>query len=97
MDDALSVMHHDVDWPNAMEGGIEHGREAIRNYWTRQWKTIDPHVDPVDFVWEEDGRIKLTVHQVVHDLDGKLLVDQNVYHIYEFKDGLVKNMEIKQV
>ncbi|MEP6595486.1 MAG: nuclear transport factor 2 family protein [Ginsengibacter sp.] len=91
----LSAMHADVDWPNGMEGGFEHGHEAVRNYWTRQWKMFDPHVDPVQFKLEEDGRINVTVHQVVHDIEGKLLVDQMIHHIYTIEGGLIKNMEIK--
>src|SRR4051812_23202320 len=97
IDDTLSVMHPEVDWPNGMEGGIEHGHNAVRNYWTRQWTMINPRVVPIDFTKENDGRIKVTVHQVVHDLNGKLLVDQNIFHVYEFEDDLVKSMEIKQV
>lgn len=95
IDATLAKMHPDVDWPNGMEGGIEHGHEAVRNYWTRQWKMINPHVEPVKFEMGEDGRIKATVHAVVHDMEGKLLVDHMIYHIYTIKDGLVTNMEIK--
>ena len=96
IDATLFMMHPEVDWPNGMEGGIEHGHEAVRNYWTRQWKILDPHVEPVAFNREHDGRINLTVHQVVHDLDGNLLVDQIIHHIYTFEDGLIKAMEIKK-
>jgi len=94
-DATLSAMHPEVDWPNGMEGGIEHGREAVRNYWTRQWKVFDPHVEPIHFVRQKDGRINVTVHQVVHDMEGKLLVDQLIHHIYSIEDGLIKSMEIK--
>ena len=96
IDATLAMMHPEVDWPNGMEGGIEHGHEAVRNYWTRQWKVLDPHVDPVEFRSEDDGRINITVHQVVHDLEGNLLVDQIIHHIYTFEQGLIKMMEIQQ-
>jgi len=89
-------MHPDVDWPNGMEGGRVHGHEAVRNYWTRQWTTIDPKVVPVKFDMEADGRINVTVHQVVKDIEGKLLVDQMIHHIYTIKDGSITTMEIKQ-
>jgi len=82
IDATLAMMHPEVDWPNGMEGGIEHGHEAVRNYWTRQWKVLDPHVYPLEFRSESDGRINITVHQVVHDLDRNLLVDQIIHHIY---------------
>jgi len=95
IDAILSMMHPEVDWPNGMEGGIEHGHEAVRNYWTRQWKILDPHVEPIEFSGEEDGRVDLTVHQVVHDSGGNLLIDQIIHHIYTFQDGLIKAMEIQ--
>ncbi len=95
IDATLANMHPEVDWPNGMEGGIEHGHQAIRNYWTRQWKILDPHVEPVAFRKEKDGRIDLTVHQVVHDVAGNLLVDQIIHHVYTFEDGLIKAMEIQ--
>jgi hypothetical protein len=96
IDATLAMMHPEVDWPNGMEGGIEHGHDAVRNYWTRQWQILDPHVEPVAFNKEEDGRINLTVHQVVHDISGNLLVDQIIHHVYTFEDGLIKAMEIQQ-
>ena len=32
IDATLASMQEDVDWPNGMEGGIEHGHEAVCNY-----------------------------------------------------------------
>jgi hypothetical protein len=97
IDATLAMMHPEVDWPNGMEGGIEHGREAVRDYWLRQWKILDPHVQPIGFNKNEDGRIDLTVHQVVHDIQGNLLVDQIIHHIYTFEEGLIKAMEIQKL
>jgi len=95
IDATLAMMHPEVDWPNGMEGGIEHGHEAVRNYWTRQWKIFDPHVEPVGLSKKEDGRIDLTVRQVVYDISGNLLIDQIIHHVYTFEDGLIKEMEIQ--
>ena len=95
IDACLAVMHSNVDWPNGMEGGIEHGHEAVCKYWTRQWTMIDPKVEPIKFEIEKDGRINVTVHQVVHGKDGKLLVDQMIHHIYTITYGLITTMEIK--
>lgn len=94
IDETLSFMLPDVVWPNGMEGGYVYGHEAVRAYWTRQWTMIDPHVEPVDFAIDEDGRVMVTVHQVVHDLSGKLLVDQVVGHRYTLRDDLITTMEI---
>jgi ketosteroid isomerase-like protein len=91
----LAVMHPDVDWPNGMEGGRVLGTAAVRDYWKRQFEVLDPHVEPTGFAAENDGRIAVTVHQVVHDIAGKLLVDQIIQHVYEVRDGLIRSMEIR--
>jgi hypothetical protein len=94
IDRALAVMHPDVDWPNGMEGGRELGHDAVRDYWTRQFGVIDSHVEPESFA-DVDGKIVVKVHQVVRDLDGELLSDQQVEHVYTLRDGLIARMDIR--
>jgi hypothetical protein len=96
IDAVLAVLQPDVDWPNGMEGARELGHDAVRAYWTRQFGMIDSHVELVGFVEDEEGRIVIDVHQVVHDLDGKLISDGNVQHVYTFRDGLVERMDIRE-
>jgi hypothetical protein len=93
---ALATMQANVEWPNGMEGGTVQGREGVRQYWTRQWGMINPHVDPVKLTPDGSGRIVVEVHQVVRDLSGKILVDRMVQHIYSFEDGLIRSMEIRE-
>lgn len=88
-------MQPDVIWPNGMEGGVVHGHEGVREYWTRQWGMIDPHVDPKFFETDSGGRIVVGVHQVVKDMSGKLLVDRMLEHVYTLKDGLIQSMDIR--
>jgi ketosteroid isomerase-like protein len=95
IDQVLAMMHTDVDWPNSMEGGRVRGHEAVRNYWTRQWTMLDPHVEPVDFRSDKPGEIAVSVHQVVQTLDGKLLVDEMVVHTYRIEDGLIRSMYVE--
>jgi len=92
----LTVLHPEIDWPNGWEGGRVYGHEGIRDYWTRQWAAIDPSVDPVGFETDEEGRTVVKVHTVVRDLDGKLLVDGMVEHVYVVEDGLIRRMEIRE-
>lgn len=96
IDAALAVMHPEVDWPNGWEGGRVYGREGVRDYWTRQWAAINPSVEPVGFDMDEDGRTVVKVHTVVRDLDGNLLVDGMVEHVYVVEDGLIRRMEIRE-
>lgn len=92
----LALMRPDVDWPNAMEGVRAVGIDEVRDYWKRQWKQFDPHVEPVRFVDEKTGTTAVDVHQVVRDLDGQLLLDQVVQHVYQIEDGLIVRMDIRE-
>lgn len=96
IDAILAVMHPEVDWPNGWEGGRMIGRQAVREYWTRQWAAIDPYVEPVGFETDEAGRTIVKVHQVVRDLEGNVVVDGEVEHVYAVEDGLIKRMEIRE-
>jgi len=94
IDTVLAFMHPDVDWPNGWEGGRVLGHEGVRDYWTRQWKSINPHVYPVGFDTDQSGRTVVTVHQMVKDLDGNVVFEGDVEHVYLITDGLIRSMEI---
>jgi ketosteroid isomerase-like protein len=95
IDAALELMHPDVDWPNAWEGGRVHGREAVRAYWTRQFEAISGQVEPEALSEEADGSLTVEVHQVVHDAQsGELLSDARVHHRYRLEDGLITRMDV---
>jgi hypothetical protein len=91
----LASMHEDVIWANGMEGGHVHGRDGVRSYWTCQWAIIDPHVEPVEFSSGSNGKVVVEVHQIVRDLQGKLLADQMVGHIFQIENGLVRRFDIR--
>ena len=95
IDSALRTMQPDVAWPNGMEGGYVHGHAGVRQYWTRQWGLIDPHVEPLRMQAEDSGRIVVDVHQVVRDLSGAVIQDRTVQHAYLIRDGLIATMEIR--
>lgn len=95
MDSVLAALHHDVTWANGMEGGHVLGRDEVRSYWTRQWAMVDPRVEPVEFSAGQEGETVVEVHQVVRDLDGNLLADKMVGHIFRFENGLIKRFDIR--
>jgi ketosteroid isomerase-like protein len=97
MESLLASMAPDVMWANGMEGGHERGREAVRAYWTRQWGMFDPHVEPVGFAVEEDGAVGVEVHQVVKDLEGVVIADVRVGHVFRLEGGVVKRFDIRGV
>ncbi len=94
IDRALAAMHPEVEWPNGMDGGYVHGHDEVRDYWSRQWRQIDPRVEPRRFTVDEAGRIVVDVHQVVRDLSGTVVTDRMVQHIYRVEGGLIRHMEI---
>jgi ketosteroid isomerase-like protein len=95
IDGVLAAMTPDVDWPNAWEGGRVVGHEAVRDYWTRQWARIAPTVTPRRTTDLPDGRVAVEVAQVVRALDGALLREATVRHVYTFRDGLVARMDME--
>jgi ketosteroid isomerase-like protein len=95
VDAVLANMRPDVIWPNGMEGGTVVGHAAVRAYWTRQWGLIDPRVEPRAFTVEADGRVAVTVHQVVRDRVGAVLKEATVQHVYVFDRDLIASMEIR--
>ena len=97
LEGALATMTPDVVWPNGMEGGVVHGHEGVRAYWTRQWSQLNPRVDPVAIRDEQDGSMVVDVHQVVRDLEGNLLVDHMVQHVYSIQDDLIVRMDIREI
>jgi hypothetical protein len=94
IDAALATMTRDVAWPKAFKGGFVHGREEVRAYWTEQWSEINPHVEPVAFYPEDNGRILVDVHQVVRNLAGAVLADEHVGHRFTLAHGLIQAMEV---
>ena len=56
---------------------------------------IDPHVEPIAIAARESGIFEVEVHQVVHDLSGKLLLDTQVGHIFRIADELVTRFDIR--
>jgi nuclear transport factor 2 (NTF2) superfamily protein len=95
MESVLAAMHQDVIWANGMEGGYLHGRDAVRSYWTRQWTMLDPHVEPTEFSTGSDGEIIVEVRQVVHDLNGVLLAEKMVGHLFRIEHNLIKRFDIR--
>ena len=99
---SAAVLTDDVAWANGMDGGHVHGREAVREYWTRQWTMVSPHVEPVGFHRTADGAIIAEVRQSVRDLEGKPLQgqthglkDKTVGHVFRLREGKVARFDIQ--
>ena len=90
----ISLMQPDVKWANGMEGGFVYGRDAVRRYWREQFETIDSRLEPLDYETDEKNRNIVTVHIIVRDLQGGLLLEKTVRQIFTFENGLISLFEI---
>jgi hypothetical protein len=90
----ISLMRSDVKWANGLEGGFVYGRDAVREYWTNQFKDIQPELETLKFETDEKNRNIVTVHQIIRDLQGNLLAEETVQQIFTIEDGLISLYEI---
>ncbi len=90
----ISLMQPDVKWANGFEGGFVYGRDAVREYWTNQFKDIQPELETLKFETDENNRNVVTVHQVIKDLQGNVLADTTVHQIFTIEDGLISVYEL---
>jgi hypothetical protein len=97
IDGVLALMTDSVSWPRASEGGRASGKEEVRAYWSRQWKEIDPHVDPIEVLDQGADGVHVRVHQLVKSLGGEVLLDREVWHVYTITNDLIERMEIREV
>src|SRR3989442_6452634 len=96
VDRAVAARHAEMSCQNGMKGGDVQAQEAVSDYWTRQWRLIDPRVEPRRFGTDETGRIVVDVHQVIRDRSGNTVADQMVQHVSTIRDGLIRHMEIRK-
>lgn len=101
IDGVLAELANDVVWANGMDGGHVHGREAVRDYWTRQWAVVSPHVQPVTVQTKDDDVIAVEVIQSVFDLNGQPLEgqthglkDKTVIHVFHLENGKIARFDI---
>lgn len=102
IDGVLATLADDVAWANGMDGGHAHGHTELRQYWTRQWSLVSPHVDPVSFRQVSDDTIAVDVIQTIFDLNGKPLAgqvhgltDKTVQHIFSMVGDKVVRFDIE--
>jgi ketosteroid isomerase-like protein len=92
---AVALMHEDVDWPNAWEGGRVRGRDAVREYWQRQFESVSSEVDPERFEHHANGEVTVLVRQTLRDAkSGTRLSGGRVRHRYRIEDGLITRMDV---
>lgn len=97
VEDVLATLSPRVDWPDMVEHARIHGHDQVREYWLRQFAQVDPRVEPGSMAVGPDGRVVVNVRQVVRTLDGDLLADRLVQHVYTIDGGLVERMDVREL
>ena len=92
----LTTFDPQVRWARAWEGDYAIGHEEVRDYWLRQWQEVNPRVEPTAIQEVADGRLEVSVQQLVKDRQGQVLFDGLVKHLYTLRDGLITQMDIVQ-
>ena len=93
IEQVIANMTENVKWANGMEGGFVYGRDEVRTYWTEQFKQVNSRVKPLKIESDNDV-VKIKVHQVVRDLNGNLLSDSIVDHIFHMQGEQVAEFDI---
>ena len=89
----ISKMTDKVKWANGMTGGYVYGHDEVREYWTEQFHVVSSRVIPLAINIEGEV-VKIKVHQVVHDLNGKHWLDEIVYHYFILENKKIASFEI---
>lgn len=91
----LAGMHAEVDWPNYLDGGRLHGRDALRGYWTEQFAIIRPEAFPIAFEALDDGRMRVKLQYGARSVEsGGLWANQIITHTYSFDGDLITRMDV---
>jgi len=96
IDALLELMCEDVNWSNALTGDRIRGRAEMREVWKLQWTSLEVLTEPIR-IYEEDGKTVVLVREVMREVGGHLLMDQEMEHVFTFRDGLVERMDFRHV
>jgi len=94
IDGATEFLAPEVDWPNEATGGHVRGRSAVRQYWENQWKESNPRIEPLEIDVDDTGHARVRVHQFVTSLNGAILEDRKLEHVYAFDGAFVAKMTV---
>ena len=83
-----------VDWSDEVTGGRVHGRDAVRAYLQKQWTEIDPTDAPMRIDIAPDGSAHVLVDRLVRALDGEILQNLRVEHVFEFDGAFISRMTV---
>lgn len=97
IESAVAFLCDDVDWPNTIEGGREHGRDEVRAYWTRLFRLLILRVEPLSLRADGRGRIVVDAELSFSDpATGRPLAHQRAQHVFQFRGALIARMDTRE-
>lgn len=97
IDALVGLVHPDVDWQDLLEGGRRLGRDAMRDYWTRQFAIIRPEIAPISFEALKDGRLAVRVMMTVRSVEGRFWEQAQARFAFVIEDGLIRKMDAIEI
>jgi uncharacterized protein (TIGR02246 family) len=88
------TLHPDATWPDTLEGGRLHGREAILAHFEQLFALTRPNIQLIRIVDETDGALDVEVQLLVQDHKGHIWSDTRARLTYRFADGLLSDVII---
>ncbi|WP_051799941.1 nuclear transport factor 2 family protein [Catenuloplanes japonicus] len=89
----LAMVTDDVDWPDGPRR--MHGKDALRDYWTRQWQRVHTHDEAGAIVALGGGRFQVHIEQTVRTPDGTPVSAGRFRHTLLLRDGLAARLDIE--
>ncbi len=80
--------------PDILTGGPTRGRDDVRAYWQKQWREIDPTIEPMRINITADGTARVLVDQLIRSLKGEVLQNRRVEHIVEFEGPFISRLTV---
>ena len=93
----LPLMCEDVNWANALTGDRIRGRAEMRRIWELQWTSLSVQTEPIRIYEESDGKTVVVVREILHEAGGRLLMDQEMEHVFTWRDGRVARMDFRHI
>lgn len=95
LDALVGLVGDDIDWPDGQRR--LHGKAEVRDYWIQQWFRTRTHDQPVTFTRHLDGRIAVTIDQVVHAPDGAVISRGRFLHLHRLQSGRLAAMHLQSL
>lgn len=95
IDEVLTFTAPEIEWENGWDGGLAVGQADVVAYWTDQFAVRDPRVTVTYVSQAPDGRVAVTLHNVVYDIaSGDVVFDGTMRQIFTLSNGLITRMQI---